>query len=86
MYKRQAYPFVFAGGYVPDSAEPYGQWYLFGRYLAAQTEGLPGGGSQIYGTILKTAVEEGGSHAVCNAEYLMKTLASIGYELSLIHI
>lgn len=75
-----AYPFVFAGGYVPDSAEPYGQWYLFGRYLAAQTEGLPGGGSQIYGTILKTAVEEGGSHAVCNAEYLMKTLASIGYE------
>lgn len=75
-----AYPFVFTGSYVPPVADTYGQWYLFGRYLAAQTEGLDGGGNNIYKTIFKAASEEGSDHGICNTDSLMKALTLIGYE------
>lgn len=48
-------PFIYKDYYVPDNemtVYPYGSWYLFGRYLANQTKGLPGGGDSIYKTIL----------------------------------
>ncbi|MEG0963152.1 MAG: C1 family peptidase [Lachnospiraceae bacterium] len=53
-------PFIFKDYYVPnqdsDAVLPYAQWFLFGRYLSNQTKGLPGGGDEIYKTILNANV------------------------------
>lgn len=68
------HPFIFREYYVPDgdtAAVPYGSWYLFGRYLAYQTEGLPGGGEGIYHTVLNN----GG----CTMDDLEAALTDIGY-------
>lgn len=58
--KGYTHPFIFKEWYVPGGSEagiPYGSWYLFGRYLAHQTQDLKGGGDSIYQTI--TDVNDG---------------------------
>ncbi|MCH1982409.1 chitobiase/beta-hexosaminidase C-terminal domain-containing protein [Ruminococcus sp. OA3] len=68
------HPFIFKDFYVPSgytAAVPYGSWYLFGRYLVYQTGGLPGGGEDIYRTVL-----ENGS---CTMAALEAALTDIGY-------
>ncbi|MEG0379227.1 MAG: chitobiase/beta-hexosaminidase C-terminal domain-containing protein, partial [Eubacterium sp.] len=56
-------PFIFNGYYVPTNGQEsftvYAQWYLFGRYLAAQSEGSYGGGDGIYKAILDYEDAEG---------------------------
>lgn len=85
-------PFVFDGIYVPreDPLNPgvYTNWYLFGRYLSAQTEGYEGGGDSIYKTVFDyerdsftdpntgEVVENVGK---CDDETLEKALTKIGY-------
>lgn len=85
-------PFSFRGEYVPQAGSlnlgVYADWYLFGRYLSAQTEGYPGGGDEIYKTILNTDKENindpdtgvsAGSFGKCTRESLENALAEIGY-------
>lgn len=86
-------PMVFSGLYVPqgrvDTAGTgaYINWYLFGRYLASQTEGLEGGGDEIYKTILNTNREarkspvsdEQISLGTCDKDAVTDALTSIGY-------
>lgn len=74
-------PFIYAGQFVPsglsEEAGPvYGQWFLFGRYLSYQTQGLEGGGDEVYKTILSSrSVEE----KECTWESLEQGLKNIGY-------
>ena len=86
-------PMVFSGLYVPqgrvDTAGTgaYINWYLFGRYLASQTEGLEGGGDEIYKTILNTNREtrkspvsdEQISLGTCDKEAVTDALTKMGY-------
>lgn len=86
-------PMVFSGLYVPqgrvDTAGTgaYINWYLFGRYLASQTEGLKGGGDEIYKTILNTNREtrkspvsdEQISLGTCDKEAVTDALTKMGY-------
>lgn len=50
-------PFVLLGNYTPATGAEfrtvYAQWYLFGRYLSAQSQGIDGGGDIIYKSVLK---------------------------------
>lgn len=74
-------PFVFSGNYTyvgnnfsginpAESSLVYAQWYLFGRYLAAQTWGKEGGGNEIYKTILQSQK--------CTKDSLIQTLYQMG--------
>ena len=71
-------PFIFKGLYVPNanpaSTAAYGTWYLFGRYLAHQTQGLPGGGNEIYKTILAHGTEQ-----ACDLKSVEEALKTVGY-------
>lgn len=70
------HPFIFKEQYVPGGSEaaiPYGSWYLFGRYLAHQTQALEGGGDRIYQTITDV---NGGSTKLKDIE---DALTAIGY-------
>jgi C1A family cysteine protease len=69
-------PFIFSGGYVPGDALVYAQWYLFGRYLSAQTVGHSSGGDGIYRAVLSYDVGDG-KHA-CTREVLTKVLKGKG--------
>ena len=77
-------PFIYKDWYVPSSEEmtspPYGSWYLFGRYLAHQTEGMNGGGNAIYQSILSqlTASEIASEHYLDLGD-LEDALEEIGY-------
>lgn len=74
--KGYTHPFIFKEGYVPGGSEfgiPYGSWYLFGRYLAHQTQALEGGGDRIYQTITDV---NGGSTKLKDIE---DALTDIGY-------
>ena len=75
------HPFIFKDYFVPEGETgsiPYGSWYLFGRYLAHQTQGLNGGGDAIYKTILNANMEEN-DYKSCTYENLEKALHDIGY-------
>lgn len=59
-------PFIFEGfsptsGSVEELQAMYSAWHLFAGYLQTQTEGLPGGGAQIFGAMLDAAEDDGGS-------------------------
>ncbi|MCH4181327.1 MAG: chitobiase/beta-hexosaminidase C-terminal domain-containing protein [Atopobiaceae bacterium] len=69
-------PFIFSGEYVPNDYLVYAQWYLFGRYLAAQTVGHSSGGDGIYRAVLNYDVGDG-KHA-CTREVLTKVLKGKG--------
>lgn len=74
--KGYTHPFIFKERYVPGGSEsgiPYGSWYLFGRYLAHQTQDLEGGGDSIYQTITDV---NGGSTKLKDIE---DALIAIGY-------
>ena len=75
-----SYPFIYEDDYVPSNETygvPYGSWYLFGRYLAYQTEDLEGGGNSIYQTILGEfrTLNEGET----SLDAIEKALQKIGY-------
>lgn len=75
-----SYPFIFEEDFVPSDETygvPYGSWYLFGRYLAHQTEDLEGGGTSIYQTILGefSTLNEGET----SLDAIEKALQKIGY-------
>lgn len=77
-------PFVFEGHYVPgtdtlDGEGAYGLWLLFGRYLSSQTKGLPGGGDEVYKTILGAIKNPQTGASVCTKESLAAALATMGY-------
>lgn len=77
-------PFVYEDLYVPgtdmlDGQGAYGLWLLFGRYLSSQTEGLPGGGDQVYKTILDALGDPDTDESFCTKESLVAALASMGY-------
>ena len=77
-------PFVYEGLYVPDTDTldgegAYGLWLLFGRYLSSQTEGLPGGGDQVYRTVLDALKDPQTGTSVCTKESLSAALANMGY-------
>lgn len=77
-------PFVFEGHYVPDTDTldgegAYGLWLLFGRYLSSQTKGLPGGGNQVYRTVLDALKDPQTGTSVCTKESLVAALANMGY-------
>ncbi|MBX9034251.1 hypothetical protein [Gordonibacter massiliensis (ex Traore et al. 2017)] len=77
-------PFVFEGYYVPSTATldgdgAYGLWLLFGRYLSSQTEGLPGGGDEVYKTILGAQKNSDTGTSACTKESLAAALAGMGY-------
>ena len=79
-------PFIFEKKYVPGltnsnvgdySSNVYTQWYLFGRYIAHQTEGYEGGGNEIFKTILQ-ALKVNGKYS-CTKDSLIQGLKNIGY-------
>lgn len=82
-------PFAFQGIFVPGStplrAGIYTDWYLFGRYLSAQTEGYTGGGDEIYKTIFNTDrenfEENGETYTLgkCDSDTAEKALTAMGY-------
>lgn len=85
-------PFVFQGLYVPQKhpliVGVYVYWYLFGAYLASQTEGYPGGGNEIYNTVLSAVQDDVvnpdtgidyGLLGKCDNDTLEKALTDIGY-------
>lgn len=49
-------PFVYKGHFLPShpalSGAAYGSWYLLGQYLLLLTEDIPGGGSELFKTLL----------------------------------
>lgn len=62
------------------TSPPYGSWYLFGRYLAHQTENLDGGGNDIYKSILsQLSDEEAKAGDYLGPEDLEDALKAIGY-------
>lgn len=74
--KGYTHPFIFKEWYVPGGSEsgiPYGSWYLFGRYLAHQTQELEGGGDSIYQTITDV------NHGSTRLKDIEDALVSIGY-------
>ena len=77
-------PFVFEDHYVPstntlDGEGAYGMWLLFGRYLSSQTKGLPGGGDEVYKTILGVQKDPETGASTCTKESLAAALAGMGY-------
>ena len=66
----------------------YADWYLFGRYLSAQTQGYTGGGDEIYKTVFN-CVQDDYTNAntgelvknvgKCDYDTLEKTLTDMGY-------
>ena len=59
-------PFVYEGSFVPDASlgaggtAVYAHGYLFSRYLANQTRGLPGGGDSVYRSVFDAMRDERG--------------------------
>lgn len=76
-YAGFTYPFIFKNWYVSGDGESYGSWYLFGRYLSHQTEGLTGGGDEIYKSIL--AANSSGEGKTCTMADIEKALREMGY-------
>lgn len=74
-------PFIGDGDYVPAGSAPYGQWYLFARYLTGQTEALPGGGAALWKTILDTVpwTENGLTAGSCTKDALVQALDDMCY-------
>ena len=56
----------------------YAHGYLFSRYLANQTRGLPGGGDSVYRSVFDAMRDERGL-GQCTSESLMAALDNIGY-------
>ncbi|MDD2414775.1 MAG: hypothetical protein PHI94_06370, partial [Eubacteriaceae bacterium] len=77
---QQTIPFIFKGDYVPltgnEAVIVYAEWFLFSRYLSAQTQGYSGGGDTIYKTILNYDTGDG-EHA-CTREVLTNVLKEKG--------
>ena len=74
--KGYTHPFIFKEWYVPGGSEsgiPYGSWYLFGRYLAHQTQDLEGGGDSVYQTITDV------NHGSTKLKDIEDALVFIGY-------
>ena len=77
-------PFVYEGSFVPDASlgaggtAVYAHGYLFSRYLANQTRGLPGGGDSVYRSVFDAMRDERGL-GQCTSESLMAALDNIGY-------
>ena len=85
-------PFVYEEDYVPgvdrpESASSYGAWFLFGLYLASQTEGLAStdgtmrGGEGIYRAVMEaqSATDDEGTYETCTRDALTAALEKIGY-------
>lgn len=85
-------PFVYEGDYVPGVERPeasssYGAWFLFGLYLASQTEGFASpdgsmrGGEGVYRAVLGALSEtdEEGTYDTCTRDALVAALEGIGY-------
>ncbi|MEG2897591.1 MAG: FN3 associated domain-containing protein [Eubacterium sp.] len=74
-------PFIFKDNYVAetqDSVDPYGMWYIFGRYLSHQTAGYYNGGDNIYKKIL-VSVDENNKRLGCTLKGIEAALKEVGY-------
>ncbi len=77
-------PFIFQGKFAPnddDEERPsvaYGQWYLFGRYIANQTKGFEGGGDRLYKTVFDASRDAAG-FGRCTTGSLVAALENMGY-------
>lgn len=85
-------PFVYEDDYTPgverpEAASSYGAWFLFGLYLASQTEGFASpdgsmsGGEGVYRAVLGALSEtdEEGTYDTCTRDALIAALGEIGY-------
>ncbi len=75
-----SHPFIYAENYVPSDEsynDVYGSWYLFGRYLSRQTEGLDNGGDSIYKAILVESADQYEDETSLDA--MEAVLKEIGY-------
>jgi hypothetical protein len=79
-------PFAFQDAYVPGTqplaAGVYINWYLFGRYLSAQTEGYTGGGDEIYKSVFSAIQNDFLGYenvGYCTNQSLTAALTKMGY-------
>jgi hypothetical protein len=86
-------PFAFQGCFIPRtgfvlSKGVYINWLMFGRYLAAQTEGYTGGGDAIYKSVFDATrdnpvdpdtKEQYTNIGYCTNDSLAKALTDMGY-------
>lgn len=73
-FSKCSIPFIFGRYYTPrnglEFSLTYGEWFLFGRYLSAQSDGVAGVGDGIYRRVLDSGE--------CTRSALAKVLTDIG--------